>query len=346
MGIRGLSTFLDRNRCGMSDIHLSNMRGSTVAVDFSNVLYRFLYRDAKTYLMEFINFIHKFQRYGINLIFVFDGRPTAEKEYELSHRRAYREKINKKIDELSNDSNGKDNTEIIKHLEKKTHRIENSYLFECKQLFNILGIPYICVDNLEADAVFTYLLKNHYADACFSADTDLLAYGCHTILRELDYRNDTVECINYDNLINELGISSEQFLHTCILSGTTYNNSMKHSNFANNLLLIQKYETIQNIIDNLEIINSTELPEHQKSIPLRFDWETAHKIFTVDILDDAKSLIDNELEHFDEFHYFNKETLLQYLDNIIKQNDTTKKYSKKFIDIVLWKFKFYIKLCS
>ena len=347
MGIKGLSTFINSITGkveGIEEIHLSMLSGKTIAFDFTNKLYRFLYRSNNNmaYILEFINLIHKFQKYKINLVFVFDGKPIEEKQYVIEHRKAYREKLIRKIDEMTENSDSSDEyADTIKHLSKKTNTVKNSYIVECKKLFDVLGIAYIHIEDVEADAIFRYLLETGNADGCFSGDMDVVAYGCHTILKDLDYRKDTVQIIKYDLLLDTLGVSSEQFLYTCILSGTDYNNSLKRSKFEINLELIKKYKTIEGIMCNLEEINNDQPDEYKKSFPKRFNWENTFAVFNEDISSDAQIEIDALLYYF----YKNKmqktkKTINKIQDYVNNINclDKDKKYIRKLREFVKIKY--------
>lgn len=348
MGIKNLNTFLtqyaDVKEC-IKTVHLSQFSRKTIVIDFTNQLYRFLYRSNKenAYLLEFINLIHKFQKYNIKLVFIFDGKPTVEKQYIIDHRKEYREKLISKIDEIMEKNESPDETlEIITHLTKKTNSVKTCYIVKCKELFDILNISYIHIENVEADAIFRYLLDNNYADACFSGDMDLLAYGCHTILKDLDYRNDTVLYIDYITLLNDLEISEEQFLFTCILSGTDYNNSLRRSKFEINLELIKKYKTIENIIHNLDEINSTLEEKFHKSIPKRFDWKNAYKIFTETISLNIQEQIIESIDYFKSNiklkHSKFTQQLIKYIFKEIKPFDDNYKYMKKISEFVKSKY--------
>jgi 5'-3' exonuclease len=351
MGIKGLNTFIksikNNKDSFASTVHLSVFKGKTVAIDFTNQAHRFLYRDASeyVYLLEFINLIHKFQKYGVKLIFVFDGKPLVEKQYAIEHRRAYRNKLFKKIDELNAINNYDDQTNIIKHLIKKTNTLNIIIIQECKKLFNYLKIPYIHIDYIEADTIFKYLLDKKLADACFTADTDVIAYGCHTILKDLDYIHDTLYCIKFEKMLSILDITHEEFVYTCILSGTDYNNSLKNSKLEINLSLIKKYKTISGIIDNLDEINNSLPVEYKKSFPTRFDWQIVFKIFTDEISCNMKKQICDYLSmhlqnSFNNSHY---EQLQNYLIQQVQKIDKGFKYSRKFIEIVSSKFNIEIK---
>jgi len=352
MGVKNLSTFLTKSQKESVKVaHLSKFKGKTIVVDFTNQLYRFLYRSNKenSYLLEFINLIHKFQKYYINLIFVFDGKPADEKQYVINHRKEYRDKLIKKIEDITenlteNSDSSDESLETITYLTKKTNTVKNTYIVKCKDLFDILCIPYIHVENVEADTIFRYLLDNNYADACFSGDMDLLAYGCHTILKDLDYRNDTVQHIDYNSLLNELGISPDEFIFTCILSGTDYNNSLKRSKFEINLELIKKYKTINDVINNLDEINYTLPEEFHKSLPKRFDWEKTYKFFTETLSLKTQEQIIKSMDNFignGDIKCKNAkytQQLTKYLSTEIKPFDDNYKYMKKVKEFIKWKY--------
>ena len=352
MGIKTLGNFVDKKK---RVENLSKFSGKTIAVDFTNQLCRFLYRsnEENSYLLEFINLIHKFQKYYINLIFVFDGKPGEEKQYVINHRKDYRDKLIKKMEDItenltenSNSNSDYESLETIKYLTKKINTVKNTYIVKCKELFDMLNIPYIHVENIEADAIFRYLLDNKHADACFSGDMDLLAYGCHTILKDLDYRNDTVQHIDYNSLLTELGVSPDEFLFTCILSGTDYNNSLKRSKFEINLELIKKYKTIGYIIENLFQINSTLPEEFHKSLPKRFDWEKTYKIFTETLSIKTQEQIIKSMDYFignGDIKCKNAkypQQLTKYLSMEIKHFDDNYKYMKKVKEFIKWKYNF------
>ena len=352
MGVKGLNSFLNALPAnpGNSMISLSFFNDKTIVIDFSNLLYSFLYRSNINYLMELINFIHKFQRYNIKQIFVFDGKPNVEKQYIIEHRRAYRERLNRKIDELK-EINGlidnnyicKNNTDTIKNMTRKATVVKNEYIQECKKLFDILGILYIHIENLEADAIFKFLLDTKQADACFSGDSDLIAYGCHTVLKDLNYSTDMVQCIYINHILETLEITLEQFIYTCILSGTDYNNSLKRSRFEINLELVRKYGTIQGIIDNLEEINASQPEEYKKSFPTRFDWKMVYSIFMDKIPSIFQKIIIDSL-NCQEYKTcltskaISSSRLQNYINNNIKPLDKGYKYIRKFVEIVRTKF--------
>jgi len=406
MGVKGLKTFLSNNienfKC-IKKIHLKELENKIVAVDFSNLLHRFLVRTESYYLLELLNFVHKFQYYNIKLIFVFDGKPDVDKDYVIKHRRQYREKIFERIDKLKNDqleetetnqdddednNQDEDNNDIVNlnnfyidddanesdnqmdnqnqlrdnkpklnissskkkkdldHLIKKTLTINHTNIQKSKYLFDILGINYIHIENVEADKIFKYLLDSNIADIVYSGDMDTLLYGCKTVTMDLNYSNDTILYVDYMQMLIDLQISEFEFLHICVLSGTDYNNSLKMSNFRNNIDLIKKYKSIQGVIDNLETINKEQPPDKWKSIPLRFNWQHSCTIFKTYIDNDIITKIKIIIEQQHSIIATIPKCISSYTDNIynIIKNIKTEygtidyKYICKFVEFTRWKY--------
>lgn len=73
----------------------------------------------------------------------------------------------------------------------------------------------------EADAQLAYLDKINYIDCICTVDSDLLAYGCKSVIYRLDF---TGNCTNilFDDIIKIKcfkNYNKEKFLKYCILSG-------------------------------------------------------------------------------------------------------------------------------
>jgi 5'-3' exonuclease len=231
---------------------------------------------------------------------VFDGRPRSEKQPVIEHRKNFRDKVYQRIDDIIDNNIKLEDYETIKQLSKKIRKIKMIHIIEAKKLFDTFGVGYIHIENIEADAVFKYLLDTNIVDACFSGDMDTLAYGCKLILQDLDFRNDLITEINYAKLLQSLGVNYEQMQMALILSGTDWNNSLRRSSFTNNVNLIKKYGNIQNIINCLDEINSKLEEQKQLSIPIRFNWEFSQRVFneefTIDIINKINISIEENIQ--------------------------------------------------
>lgn len=81
MGIRYLNNFLRQNctNDAIETIHFSNMKGKKIAVDISIYMYKFEENDALIENMYLL--LSMFCHYNIIPIFIFDGKPPAEKKH-------------------------------------------------------------------------------------------------------------------------------------------------------------------------------------------------------------------------------------------------------------------------
>ena len=338
---------------GVQRVRLSKFKGQRIVFDWANIAYRFLSRSKSLaqFINEFINLIHKFAREGIDIRFVFDGKPRNEKMPTIEHRKNTRYKILAKIGEIiENTSDPEKDFETIIHLAKRVKSINLTHVNACKELFDSLGVHYIHLEDIEADCIFKLLLENDFADVCFSGDMDILAYGCKRIIQDLDFKEDTVVEIDYELLITHLKVSQQQLLMAFILSGTDWNNSLKRSNFPKNLELIKKYGDIPNIISNLEDINHTLTTDNHIGFPKRFDWELSVAVYSeilgIEIIYKIQDILkqqEKQIEIMKSKDGFN--ALLKYGKTIL-ENDPDLKYIIKYQEYLFWKYSYQINLNS
>lgn len=77
---------------------------------------------------------------------------------------------------------------------------------------------------------------------------DILAFGSNYQIRGLKYTGGYL--ISYKTALSELGISQEEFIDFCILSGCDYTGTLKGVGPITALKLIKKYKNIENILEN------------------------------------------------------------------------------------------------
>lgn len=359
MGIRGgvkdyiVKKIINLFNSGVARVRLSKFRGKRIVIDWANIAYRFLSRSKSLaqFINEFINLIHKFAREGIEIIFVFDGKPRDEKILIIEQRKTARCKVLDKIGEIiENTSNPEEDFETIMHLAKRAKTIKLAHINACKKLFDSLGIHYIHLEHIEADCIFKLLLENNFADVCFSGDMDILAFGCKRIILDLDFKEDSVVEIDYEILLTHLGVSHQQLLMAFILSGTDWNNGLKKSYFTKNLELIKQYGNIQGIIANLEEINRDLTEDNQIRFPKRFDWQLSVAVYSeilgTEIIYQIQEILqqqEKQMENMKSQDGFN--VLLEYGKTILA-NDPDLKYIKKYQEYLFWKYSYRLNLMS
>lgn len=363
MGIKGVKTYLKNNipdNKGLKKVSLSKYYGKTIALDFTNFLYKFLLISDSPdhYLLEFINIIHKFSKYGIDVLFIFDGKPIEEKKKTIDKRKNVRNVAKEQYEQLlktnlKNDSDsiieeGFEDTNIISNeesieniesiesieskklilskLRKKSVSPKCEHIKNCQELFNLMGIEWYHIKNNEADIIFKYLFDIGKIDACYSADMDMLLYECPILLQDLDFHNNEIYEYTYTEILNYLNITNTQLLNACVASGTDYNFPLKHSKIKENIELIKKYNTIENIIQNLEIINADR--EYKIEVQKDFDYKFAIKMYKISLSDEVTFEIDNKI--------------LFYKKEKLKTNSMSRIYIVPKLELIIKKIK---KMC-
>ena len=255
MGIKHLNRFL-RTNCSDSIkcVPISDLSGKKIAVDISIYMYKFAGDNSlieNMYLM-----ITTFRYYNIIPIFIFDGKPIAEKKELLQKRKkdkltAEKEYNNLKKQLESNNVEDEDKPEIITNmdmLKKQFIYITKDQINSVKQLMVAYGITYYDAPE-EADELCALLVIKKIVWGCLSEDTDMFVYGCPRVLRYLSLLNRNVVVYNTKKILEDLGITQKEFREICVLSGTDYNintnfdsnNHNNHNDLHKSLKLFKKY---------------------------------------------------------------------------------------------------------
>lgn len=274
---------LSNDKC-IQSINTKILEDKVVAIDISIYLYQFLCAiknnsveiysiDGQiiTHIHAILNKVFGLIKKKIKPIFVFDGKPPTLKDDILNIRS--KNKVvseNKKIKlikqskllklELNivpksiNDVKHqlklfKEYKEIlssIKKMNKRTIGISKTQFKECKQLLELLGIPYLNAIE-EADPQCAELVKSNIAYAVASEDMDLLPFGTKHLLRKLSSKD---ICIIYDLdlILEDLEITYLQFIDICILLGCDYTCTIKGLGREKILKEIKTFKNIEGII--------------------------------------------------------------------------------------------------
>ena len=229
MGIKHLNKLI-RNNCyeALEKIHFSKLKNKKLAVDISIYLYKYKLENT---LIESIYFmISLFRLYNIIPVFIFDGKPPAEKR-ELIYERKEKKKEAKdrynELNELLKEDLTEEEIQNIKEemeQEKKNFvKISQNDIDQVKNLIRIYGVTYYDAPG-EAEELCAFLVKKNIVDGCISEDMDLFLYGCPKVYRYLSLANSTLILYNTENILQILNCTIEEFKLICILSGTDYYN--------------------------------------------------------------------------------------------------------------------------
>ena len=274
MGIKGLFKVITNNtQFSIEEKDISSYYGKIIAIDASLLLYKFIiavrkngydivnkYGEITSHLYAIFIKTLKFLQYGIKPVYVFDGKPTNLKKNVIEYRRKTKEIYKQKL--LDNNLN---NDDKIKYF-KRTVEINKKQINECKQLLQMLNVPYVDSPG-EADAQCAALAKYGKVWGVCTEDMDILTFGSPNILRNLiSNNNNKITQINLDKIKNELDISYEQFIDLCILLGCDYCDTISGIGQKTALTMIKEHGNITNIINK---INTNEI---KYKLPINFPY--------------------------------------------------------------------------
>ena len=256
MGIKNLNSLISNHTKNAKFVkHLSHFSGKIFAIDTYVYLYKFLY-GKNNHINGLFFMINKLKKFNITPIFIFDGKPPAEKNETLQMRREIKNKLKSRLDNLKIKIEETSNIDLIKEIQFQIEKIEKRIIYinkeiidKSKRLLDLMGIMYINAD-CEAEHYCSKLCKLNIVDGVISEDMDTVACGSKIVLRNYSNRSDSIECIYTRKVILDLNINYKSFVDLCILLGTDYNPRPNKISITDIIGMIQKYKKIENLIEN------------------------------------------------------------------------------------------------
>ena len=281
MGIKGLKNIIRKHASSsLSEIKLEELKGSTIAIDSSILLYKYRYLYQDNYLFGFNKFINDLSNNNINMIFVFEGSiPDAKKE-TINKRVEIRNKLIEKVNTLQDSSEYIDDdyeelNELTNSVElsEKIEKIKKNIIIVTREHSNELMrmltnkniVNYRAVG--EAEEYCAFLQYNGLADYVLTEDTDSLTFGAKKVL--FNNKGTSYLSCNLEVVLNELKLNMDEFIDFCILCGCDYIPSIPKIGPVNALKIIQKYRNIDSFIKENE----------KYDIPDNFNYLLARELF-------------------------------------------------------------------
>lgn len=224
------------------EIAFEELKGKVVAVDAFNALYQFLssvrqpdgtpLMDSKGRITSHLSGLFyrnmALLNEGIKLIYVFDGEyhPLKGKTHEI------RDEAKDIAKEKYAQAKDEEDIEAMGKYARGFAKLNSEMIAESKELLSAMGIAVVQAPG-EGEMQCAELVKSGQAYAVASQDYDALAVGAPRLIQNLTLsrkrRTQTgfiyiaPELIEYEKLLNELAIDSDQLICLAVLVGTDFN---------------------------------------------------------------------------------------------------------------------------
>jgi len=324
MGIKNLNKFLKENAKESIKLgHVSELNGKKIAIDISIYMYKFA--SEGTLIENMYLMLSIFRYYNVIPIFVFDGKPPAEKKELLQKRREDKKEAEAEFNELKNklqinaNMEESEKQEIINNmdmLKRKFVNVSKSDIENVKDLIRAYGATYYDAPG-EADELCAMLTIKGKVWACLSEDMDMFVYGCPRVIRYLSLLNHTYVMYYMKEILLDLGITQKELREICILSGTDYNcvngDDSKNHTLYTTLKHFKKYHhnnknvIINNINNNNNnsfynwLLNTTNyINDYEMLIKIYDMFDLSKNHYDIKIFEDiriANSVINKETIH-------------------------------------------------
>uniref|UniRef100_A0A3Q3ANL0 Exonuclease 1 n=1 Tax=Kryptolebias marmoratus TaxID=37003 RepID=A0A3Q3ANL0_KRYMA len=226
MGISGLLQFI---KDAAEPVNVKKYKGQTVAVDTYCWLHKGAFSCAEKlakgeptdqYVWYCVKFVDMLLNFGVKPILVFDGRNLPSKQEVEKARRERREANLQKGRQLLREGKLSEARDCFTRCVNITPAMAHNVIKAARERgVDCVVAPY------EADAQLAYLTKSGFAQAVITEDSDLLAFGCKTVILKMDKQGNGLE-IDQSNLgrCRSLGnvFTEERFRYMCILAGCDY----------------------------------------------------------------------------------------------------------------------------
>ena len=260
MGIKHLYKYISDNELEISR-NKQFFKNKVVAIDISILLYQSIigtriktgtdYLDnqgnVSSHILGLFNKIIIMLKNNILPVFVFDGKPPKLKDNVIKERRK------RKLDALIKITDNITQDEKLKYL-KRCVFITPQQIEDCKELLNIMGIPYIQSPE-EADSQCAYLNKLNLVDGVLTDDMDILTFGSKYIYRNLYSLSKKPSVISLDNILKFLELNYDEFIELCILLGSDYGTKIN----VDYKFLIELYKQTKDITKCLLLLNNNKI---------------------------------------------------------------------------------------
>ncbi|CEG12000.1 Flap endonuclease 1 [groundwater metagenome] len=301
-------------------IEISELRNKLIAIDAFNAIYQFLsalrqsdgtsLKDSHDNITSHLSGLFyrtiKLMKFGINPIYVFDGKPVDLKFKTLEKRSIAKEAAK----ENWRGAIAEGNLEDARKFAKRTSTLTGEMVAESKNLLTAMGIPCVQAIN-DGEALCAHICKKGDVYAVATQDYDALLFGAPKTLRNLTFTGDReLEMLNLADVLKNLGITREQLIDIGILVGTDFNDGVKGIGPKT----------------ALKIVKRGKFPTEK----FNFDIDEIRKIFTNPNVTDGYNIEFKEYDEDEIFkilcdeHDFSRERVNNGLDELKKAKEESR----------------------
>ena len=177
------------------EIEIEDLRGKTIFMDASNVMYQFISSIRDRFTGEPLRDSHgnvtshlsglffrtsKMMESGINVVYVFDGEPPKFKKKTIENRVKIRQEAQEKWKEALEEGDA----EKIRKYSQAAIQLTPEMVKEAKTLLSAMGVAWMQAPS-EAEAQASYLVKETRGWAVGSQDWDCLLFGASRLAKNL-----------------------------------------------------------------------------------------------------------------------------------------------------------------
>jgi 5'-3' exonuclease len=139
----------------------------------------------------------------------------------------------------------------ILSLQKQARRPTREMVADCKELFELLGVPYVQAPG-ESDPTLASMALSGEVDGIISEDTDMLPYGCEMFVTGFKDTEDYVTEFRLSHVLAHLKMSRQQFVDLCILCGCDYADKIYKIGVKTGFNMMKKYGSIEKILRHID----------------------------------------------------------------------------------------------
>ncbi|SPO45793.1 related to EXO1 - exonuclease which interacts with Msh2p [Moesziomyces antarcticus] len=265
MGIQGLLPLL---KDVQQPVHVSSYAGKTLGVDAYVWLHRGAYGCARAivlgdptprYIAHALSRIRMLQHFGVKPYLVFDGDKLPAKRGTEDDREQRRNDNLERANQLEREGN----MQQARDLFSKCVDITPEMAFQLIKVLKQQDIPYV-VAPYEADAQLAFLEAEGIIDGIITEDSDLLVFGCKTVLFKLDQAGNAIEMLQQRFWTNRQlalsGWTAVEFRQMAILSGCDYLPSIVGMGLKNAHRLLRRYKTVDKVLQAVRLEGKLRVP--------------------------------------------------------------------------------------